>query len=70
MFDYLCTRIFFLPNLSMKISQKFLTRNTVTIYKIQYSHSTPKGTPACAMTSKSYDRDLRNLAKISQKMNK
>ena len=37
--------------------------------KKNYSHSTPKGLPVCAMASKSYDWDLRSIAKISQNFN-
>ena len=35
-----------------------------------HSRSTPKGAPACSMESKSYDWDVRNLAKIGSKMTK
>ena len=35
-----------------------------------HSHSTPKGAPACAKASKSYDWNVRNIAKISPKMAK
>ena len=38
--------------------------------KILYRHSTPKGTPACAKASKSYDWSVRNIDKISPKMAK
>ena len=34
------------------------------------SHSTPKGARACAMALKSYDWNVRNIAKISPKMAK
>ena len=34
----------------------------------QHIHSTSKRAPVCAMTSKSYDWDVRNIAKISPKM--
>ena len=34
------------------------------------SHYTPKGAPASAMASKSYDWDVRSIAKISPKMAK
>ena len=34
------------------------------------SHSTPKGTPACAKASKSYDWNVRNKAKIMPQMDK
>ena len=39
-------------------------------HKILHSHSTPKGAIACAMASKSYDWDVRNIVKISPKMAK
>ena len=39
-------------------------------HEILHSHSTPKGAPTCAMASKSYDWNVRNIAKISPKMAK
>ena len=48
----------------MKISQKLFN----DFHKIFNSHS--KGAPACAEESKSYDWDVRNVAKISPKMDK
>ena len=39
-------------------------------HEILHSHSTTKGAPACAKTSKSYGWDVRNIAKISAKMAK
>ena len=60
--NYLCA-VPFSPDLSMKIS--YLSETVLTIF-IKFScHSTPKGAPACAKTSKSYDWDLRNIAKIN-----
>ena len=59
-------RTIFSPDLSIKFS------NFHTIfYKIYHSHSIPKGTPARAMTSKTYDwglrkKDSQNLSKIGQ----
>ena len=38
--------------------------------EIFYSHSTPYYGPICAMASKSYDWDVRNIAKFSPKMAK
>ena len=38
--------------------------------EIFYSHSTPYYGPICAMASKSYGWDVRNIAKISPKMAK
>ena len=49
---------------------KFLKNCPYDFYKILHSHSTPKGAPACAMASKSYGWDVRNIAKISPKMAK
>ena len=49
---------------------KFLKNCPYDFYKILHSHSTPKGAPACAKASKSYDWDVRNIAKISPKMAK
>ena len=47
---------------------KFLKNCPYDFYKILHSHSTPKGAPACAMASKSYDWVVRNIAKICPKM--
>ena len=52
--------------LVLKSSQVFAS----PLCKILHSHSTPKGAPACAMASKSYGWDVRNIAKISPKMAK
>ena len=47
---------------------KFLKNCPYDFYKIFHGHFTPKGAPACAMASKSYDWVVRNIAKISPKM--
>ena len=49
---------------------KFLKNCPNDFHEILHSHSTPKGAPACAKTSKSYGWDVRNIAKISPKMAK
>ena len=49
---------------------KFLKNCHYDFHEILHSHSTPKGAPACAKASKSYGWDVRNIAKISQKMAK
>ena len=49
---------------------KFLRNCPYDFHKILHSHSTPKGAPACAKASKSYDWNVRNVAKISPKMAK
>ena len=49
---------------------KFLRNCLYDFHEILHSHSTPKGAPACAKTSKSYGWDVRNIAKISPKMAK
>ena len=49
---------------------KFLKNCPYDFHEILHSHSTPKGTPACAKASKSYGWDVRNIAKISPKMAK
>ena len=50
---------------------KFLGKNCpYDSHKILHSHSTPKRAPACAKASKSYDWNVRNIAKISPKMAK
>ena len=70
-FDYLRTRTFFLPTFStFNESFKFLKNCQYDFYKIWHSHFTPRGAPACAITSKSYDSDLRNAAKISSNVTK
>ena len=46
---------------------KFLKNCRYDYYKILHSYSTPKGGPVCAMTSKSYEWDVRNIAKLDQK---
>ena len=57
---------FFLPTFHENF--KFLKNCSYNFYKILHSHSTPKGAPACAIASKSYDWNVRNIAKISPKM--
>ena len=47
---------------------KFLKNCPYDCHEILHSHSTPKGAPVCAKTSKSYGWDVRNIAKISPKM--
>ena len=49
---------------------KFLRNCPYNFRKILHSHSTPKGAPACSKASKSYDWNVRNIAKISPKMAK
>ena len=49
---------------------KFLKSCPYDFHEILYSHSTPKGAPACTKASKSYGWDVRNIAKISPKMAK
>ena len=49
---------------------KFLKNCPHDFHRILHSHSTHKGAPMCAMTSKSYDCDLRIKAKFSLKMTK
>ena len=51
-------------------SFKFLKNCPYDFHKILHSHFTPKGAPACAKASKSYDWNVRNIAKISPKMAK
>ena len=69
-FDYLCNRlfVFFLPTFHENV--KFLKNCLYDFHKILHSHSTPKGPPACANASKSYDWNVRNIAKISPKIAK
>ena len=62
---YAIVLFFFLPTCHENL--KFLQNCSYDFHKNSHSHSTPKGAPACAMTSKSYDWDVRNLAKISPK---
>ena len=49
---------------------KFLKNSLYDFHKILHSHSTPKSAPACARASKSYDWNVRNIAKISPEMAK
>ena len=60
--------LFFSPHVYMKIS--FLKNCPYDFNEILHSHSTPKGAPACAKASKSYDWNVRNIAKIIPKMAK
>ena len=57
-FDYLWNRAFFSRHFNENF--KFLKNCFYDFHKISHSHSTPKGAPACAKTSKSYDWNLRN----------
>ena len=57
------------PDFFMKISNFSKTVHTI-FHEFLHSHSTPKGTPACAKASKSYDWNVRNIAKLSPKMAK
>ena len=59
---------FFSPDLFMKISN--FSKTPYDFHKILHSHSTPKGAPACSKASKSYDWNVRNIAKIIPKMAK
>ena len=59
---------FFSPDLFMKNSN--FSKTVRTIFIKFCSHSTPKGAPACSKASKSYDWNVRNIAKISLKMAK
>ena len=61
-----CFFCFFSPDLCMKISN--FSKTVHTIFIKFCSHSTPKGAPACAKASKSYDWNVRNISKISPKM--
>ena len=49
---------------------EFLKNCPYDFHKILHSHSTAKGAPACSKASKSYDWNVRNIAKISPKMAK
>ena len=60
---------FFSPDFFMKISNFSKTVHTI-FHEILHSHFTPKGAPACAKASKSYDWNVRNIVKISPKMAK
>ena len=46
---------------------KFLKNCPYDFHKILYSYFIPKGAPACSKASKSYDWNVRNIAKIAQK---
>ena len=46
---------------------KFLKHFPMDLNKTVYSHSTPKQSPTCALASKLYGWNLRNIAKISTK---
>ena len=64
-FDYLCNSTIYSPDLSVKIR---ISQNCpYDFYKILQSFYT-QGAPACAMASKSYDWNLRNIVKISPKI--
>ena len=49
---------------------KFLKNCSYDFHEILHSQSTPKGAPVCAKASKSYDWNVRNIAKTSPKMAK
>ena len=49
---------------------KFLKNCPYEFHKNSHSHSTPRGAPACAMASKSYDWNVRDITKISPIMAK
>ena len=69
-FDYLWNRaICFLFCFSRPFNENFLKNCPYDIHEILHSPS-PKGAPACAKASKSYDWNVRNIAKISSKMAK
>ena len=59
---------FFLPTFLENF--EFLKNCPYDFHEIFQSHYAPKGTPVCAMASKSYAWNVRNIAKISQKMAK
>ena len=46
---------------------KFLKNCPYVFHKILHSHSTPKGAPARTKASKSYDWNVRKIARISPK---
>ena len=58
--------LFFSPDHFMKIAN--FSKTVHTIFIKYCSHSTPKGAPACSKASKSYDWNVRNIAKISPKI--
>ena len=53
---------FFLPTFYENF--KFLKNCPYDFHKILHNHSTPKGAPACAMASKLYDWNVRNIASM------
>ena len=61
-----CRSCFFSPDLFMKISS--FSKTVPTIFIKFCSHSTPKRAPTCWKASKSYDWNVRNIAKISPKI--
>ena len=65
-FDYLCNRTFFCRPVNENF--EFLKNCLYDFCKILHSHSTIKGGHACAMASKSYDWNVRKIAKISPKI--
>ena len=68
-FRLLMQSYFFSPR-PFKEKFKFPQNCPYDFYKTLHSHTTPKGAPACTMTSQSYNWDLRHIAKISPKMAK
>ena len=60
--------VFFSPDVFMKISN--FSKTVQTNFIKFYSHSTPKGAPVCSKASKSYEWNVRNIAKLSPKMAK
>ena len=71
-FDYLSNRVVFLFFFSRPFHKyfKFLKNCPYDFHKTLHSHSTPKGAPACSKASKSYDWNVRTIAKINPKMAK
>ena len=72
-FDYSWNRLgFFCFFFSRPFNEnfKFLKNCPYDFHKMLHSHFTPKGAPACAKVSKSYDWDVKNIAKTSPKMAK
>ena len=70
-FDYLCNRVVFLFFFSRPFHENFKFSKPVHTIFIKFcSHYTSKGAPACAKASKSYGWNVRNVAKISPKMDK
>ena len=57
---------FFLPTFQWKF--QFTQKLSRRFSKNVHSHFTPRVTLACAMASKSYDWNVRNIAKVSPKM--